>query len=153
MFVCEPSKIMEKKMSSILQLKLQTMPGKQWGLGRLGVNRSHPDAIDGWNCNVHSFLLTKCLCSHLIHILNSKMNHGVPQAVSADAVGQVQLECINYLIQEKSAFSGFSAPYFAYIPCISVLLRRIFFFFFFFYQKTFQRDFLRTQEINAEKAK
>lgn len=97
------------------------MPGKRWGLGGLCFNRSHPDAIDGWTFNVCSFLLaallsTKCLCSHLTHILNSKISCGVQQAVSADSVGQVQLECINFLIQEKSAFPGFTTPLFAYIP-------------------------------------
>lgn len=97
------------------------MPGKRWGLGGLCFNRSHPDAIDGWTFNVRSFFLaapllsTKCLCSHLTHILHSKTSRGVQQAVSADSLGQVQLECINFLIREKSAFPGFSTPHFAYI--------------------------------------
>lgn len=55
-------------------------------------------------------------CTVISLILNSKISRGVQQAVSADSVGQAQLECINFLIQEKSAFPGFSNPHFAYIP-------------------------------------
>lgn len=70
---------------------------------------------------VNSFFLaallsTKCMCSHLIQILTSKISCRVPQAVSADSEGQVQLECIHFHIEEKSAFPSFTTPHFAYIP-------------------------------------
>lgn len=64
-----------------------------------------------------TFLSTKCLCSHLTHILNSKISRGVQQAVSADSVGQAQLERINFLVQEESAFPGFSCPTLRIYPC------------------------------------
>lgn len=88
------------------------MPGKWWwGLEGLWFNRSC-DAIDSWTFNVHSFLLasllsTKCLCSHLIHVLNSKISHGVQQAVGADLVRQVQRECINFLHKGEKCFLRF----------------------------------------------
>lgn len=60
------------------------------GLG--GFVATEADAIDGWTFNVRSFLLvglsTNCLCSHLTHILNSKISRRVQQAVSADSVRQ-----------------------------------------------------------------
>lgn len=70
-----------------------------------------------------ALLSAKCLCSRLARILNSKTGRGVQQAVSADSVRQLQLECINFLKQEKSAFPGFMTPHFAFYfeyPCALV---------------------------------
>lgn len=47
-------------------------------------------------------------CAVISLMFYSKISFGVQQAVSADSVGQAQLRCINFLIQEKSAFSGFA---------------------------------------------
>lgn len=112
-----------KKMSSIQSLKIYCKQCQEGGGGWEGFVSTEATLMQltVGPFNVHGFLLaarlsTKCLCSHLTHILNSKISRGVQQAVSADSLGQVQLECINFLIQEKSAFPGFSTPHFAYIP-------------------------------------
>lgn len=72
---------------------------------------------------VASLFLTKCLCSHLTHVLNSKISPGVQQAVGADLVRQVQRECINFFHRGEKCFLRFQYAPLCLYPCISVFLR------------------------------
>lgn len=72
---------------------------------------------------VASLFLTKYLCSHLTHVLNSKISPGVQQAVGADLVRQVQRECINFFHRGEKCFLRFQYAPLCLYPCISVFLR------------------------------